>query len=113
MEEEPKGGLVNLGNTCYMNSTIQCLMSLPHLREFFATNAYTEHLNEEEAKANKCMFLRKLSKVAKKLVQEGEVAAWPLKGQIDYYLPGVCLIRCSSRGTNSTTPTTCWSTSSP
>ena len=28
-------GLANLGNTCYMNSALQCLSNVPSLREFF------------------------------------------------------------------------------
>ena len=38
-------GLKNLGNTCYMNSTLQCLSNIPGFREFFLRKKHLEELN--------------------------------------------------------------------
>lgn len=38
-------GLQNLGNTCFMNSSIQCLSSVADLRDYFTSDRYTEDLN--------------------------------------------------------------------
>ena len=38
-------GLANLGNTCFMNSTIQCLAHSDPLRRYFLSNQYTQDLN--------------------------------------------------------------------
>ncbi|PUU81476.1 hypothetical protein B9Z19DRAFT_1062608 [Tuber borchii] len=40
-----KCGLSNLGNTCYMNSALQCLRSVAELSNYFLSNKYTEELN--------------------------------------------------------------------
>jgi len=34
-------GFVNLGNTCYFNTSIQCLLQIPQLSNYFINNAYT------------------------------------------------------------------------
>ncbi|KAM8974484.1 ubiquitin carboxyl-terminal hydrolase 8 [Pelodytes ibericus] len=38
-------GLRNLGNTCYMNSIIQCLCNTPRLAEYFHKSCYEEDIN--------------------------------------------------------------------
>ena len=38
-------GLINLGNTCYMNAGIQCLVHTPWLRSYFTTGAWRNDLN--------------------------------------------------------------------
>lgn len=40
-------GLNNLGNTCYMNSALQCLVHIPELRDYFLFNGYESEINVE------------------------------------------------------------------
>ena len=45
-------GLYNIGNTCYMNSAIQCLIHIPELRNFFLTGSHLTCLNQNSIEYN-------------------------------------------------------------
>ncbi|KAF2085227.1 UCH-domain-containing protein, partial [Saccharata proteae CBS 121410] len=40
-------GLANLGNTCYMNSALQCIRSVEELTMYFLSSKYKEELNSD------------------------------------------------------------------
>jgi uncharacterized UBP type Zn finger protein len=54
-------GLVNMGNTCFMNAIIQSLTHIPHLRDYFLTDQHIcryqmDGLNPSNGDANLCLM---------------------------------------------------------
>lgn len=41
-------GLENFGNTCYMNSAIQCLSNVDKLRDYFITKKFVQDINKDK-----------------------------------------------------------------
>ena len=39
-------GLINNGNTCYMNAALQCLSHIPELRNYFLTGSHKDELKK-------------------------------------------------------------------
>ena len=46
--ERGLSGLINFGNTCYMNSAIQCLSNIAILRDYFLSKSFVEDLDKNK-----------------------------------------------------------------
>ncbi|XP_076169965.1 ubiquitin carboxyl-terminal hydrolase 8 isoform X1 [Ptiloglossa arizonensis] len=60
-------GLKNLGNSCYMNSIIQCLSNTTHLAKYFTDNLYADDLNTNDDNSTQGQVVEEVAQVIKAL----------------------------------------------
>ncbi|XP_076249368.1 uncharacterized protein LOC143188803 isoform X2 [Calliopsis andreniformis] len=60
-------GLKNLGNSCYMNSIIQCLSNTTHLAKYFMDNLYADDLNTNDDNNTQGQVVEEVAQVIKAL----------------------------------------------
>lgn len=82
-------GLKNLGNTCFMNSALQCLSNTEKLSEFFLSGRYEEEINEENPIGRQGNLAREYATVLRNLwkAEEKSYAPRGLKFQVGQYAP--------------------------
>jgi ubiquitin carboxyl-terminal hydrolase 4/11 len=62
-----KCGLRNLGNTCFMNSGVQCLSNTPELCEYILNDTYKADINIDNPLGTKGELVSKFAHLLKRL----------------------------------------------
>jgi ubiquitin C-terminal hydrolase len=87
-------GLTNLGNTCYMNTAIQCISNCWELTNYFLRNYYQSHINTVNPIGTKGILAKKYANLIKHLWYGMEVVYSPfdLKNAIGHFNSNVYMI---------------------
>eukprot|EP00931_Biecheleriopsis_adriatica_P059602 TRINITY_DN35688_c0_g1_i2.p1 TRINITY_DN35688_c0_g1~~TRINITY_DN35688_c0_g1_i2.p1 ORF type:complete len:2117 (+),score=462.65 TRINITY_DN35688_c0_g1_i2:173-6523(+) len=82
-------GLQNLGNTCFMNATIQCMVNTPLVREYFLSSQYLRDVNERGTSCCKGRLAQEFGQVMSEVWAGKSMVLSPrnLKRTIDQFAP--------------------------
>lgn len=69
-------GLTNLGNTCYMNSALQCIRSVEELALYFLSNTYKEEINMSNPLGHKGAMAGRYAEVVKSIYADSASSAY-------------------------------------
>eukprot|EP00930_Biecheleria_cincta_P011970 TRINITY_DN11519_c0_g1_i2.p1 TRINITY_DN11519_c0_g1~~TRINITY_DN11519_c0_g1_i2.p1 ORF type:complete len:2103 (+),score=364.03 TRINITY_DN11519_c0_g1_i2:537-6311(+) len=82
-------GLQNLGNTCFMNATIQCMVNTPLVREYFLSSQYLRDVNEKGTSGCKGKLAQEFGQVTNDIWagKSSVISPRNLKRTIDQFAP--------------------------
>jgi len=72
-------GLSNLGNTCFMNSSLQCLANIKEFKDFFLTDRYEPEINRRNPIGHKGELAQAYADTVKAMWSTGATSYAPRK----------------------------------
>ncbi|TNN47358.1 Ubiquitin carboxyl-terminal hydrolase 2 [Liparis tanakae] len=90
--KSPQGlvGLRNLGNTCFMNSILQCLSNTPELRDYCLRNVHRADLNNNNNCTTNAALMEEFAKLTQSLwtsVNNEAISPSDFRSQIQRFAP--------------------------